>query len=57
MTDSRTTRTSGKVRFDKETRQWISEHAKFGLNHHTVEICEKCGLAYKPSLGHKCKGG
>lgn len=41
-----------KVNYDKETKKWFNNH--FGQQT-TVCLCDKCGLFYKPSLGHKCK--
>lgn len=40
------------AQFDAETRKWFRKH--IGAQS-TVEQCEKCGLWYKPILGHKCK--
>lgn len=37
---------------DKETRKWFRKHPDAQT---TVRKCEKCGLFYKSSLGHKCK--
>ena len=42
-----------KIKFDKQTKKWF---AKNFLGQTTVMKCEKCGLFFKPSLGHKCKG-
>lgn len=39
-------------KFDKETEKWFRQHP---YSQTTVMTCEKCGLIYKPSLGHKCK--
>ena len=38
--------------YDAETRKWFKEHP---FAQTTVTCCEKCGLYYKPILGHKCK--
>ena len=38
--------------FDEETEKWF-ENTKVPAT--TVMRCEKCGLFYKPSLGHKCE--
>lgn len=38
--------------FDKSTEKWFREHPH---SETTVMKCDKCGLFYKPSLGHKCK--
>lgn len=40
------------VHFDKATEKWFREHP---FNETTVMQCDKCGLFYKPSLGHICK--
>lgn len=40
-----------KIIFDEETRKWF-ELTKVPAT--TVMRCEKCGLFYKASLGHKC---
>lgn len=40
------------IRFDEETKKWFS--SRTGIES-TVCECEKCGLFYKPLLGHKCK--
>lgn len=40
------------VRYDAETRKWFERHLGAQT---TVTYCEKCGLWYKPILGHKCK--
>lgn len=42
------------VKYDKETRAWFDRHPDAQT---TVMCCEKCGLWYKPILGHKCKKG
>ena len=39
-------------KFDAETRKWFVRHIGAET---TVQQCEKCGLYYKPILGHKCK--
>lgn len=41
-----------KPMFDAETRKWFRNHITAQT---TVMQCEKCGLWYKPILGHKCK--
>lgn len=38
--------------YDKATKAWFNGHI---CQQTTVCKCEKCGLFYKPSLGHKCK--
>lgn len=43
-----------RVRFDAATKEWFRN--RIGVQT-TVCKCEKCGLHYKPSLGHKCKKG
>ena len=40
------------MKYDKPTQLWFNSH--FGAQT-TVCKCDKCGLFYKPSLGHKCK--
>lgn len=42
------------IKYDKETRDWFDKHPEACT---TVTCCEKCGLYYKPILGHKCKKG
>ena len=37
--------------YDKATQSWFSLHP---CSETTVMKCSKCGLLYKPSLGHKC---
>ena len=41
-----------KVKVDNRTKKWCREHIGYQT---TMVQCEKCGLYYKPSLGHKCK--
>ncbi|MCR5835988.1 MAG: hypothetical protein K6G88_05755 [Lachnospiraceae bacterium] len=41
-----------KVKYDKETQRWFEKNL---AQQTTVMKCEKCGLFFKPSLGHKCK--
>ena len=41
------------MKYDKKTEKWFKKHPG---THTTVCRCDKCGLFYKPSLGHKCKG-
>ena len=46
------------VKFDANTSKWFREQQYRGITAQTtVNLCEKCGLFYKPSLSHKCKGG
>ena len=40
------------VKYDAETRKWFDKHPDAQT---TAMCCEKCGLWYKPILGHKCK--
>lgn len=40
------------VKFDKATEKWFREHP---LIQSTITQCDKCGLFFKPSLGHTCK--
>lgn len=37
--------------YDAETRKWFARNRDAET---TVTRCEKCGLYYKPELGHKC---
>lgn len=39
------------MKYDKETKKWFSRNIG---QQTTVCKCGKCGLFYKPSLGHKC---
>lgn len=41
---------SMKVSFDAETKKWFEQHP---FAQTTVMQCERCGLYFKPSLGHK----
>lgn len=41
-----------KILYDNATKKWFGNHIG---RETTVCRCEKCGLFYKPSLGHKCK--
>lgn len=41
------------LKYDAETEAWFKNKPKWTVT--TVCICEKCGLAYKPSIGHKAK--
>lgn len=38
--------------FDEKTRVWFEKHLGAQT---TLARCDKCGLFYKPELGHKCK--
>lgn len=40
------------IKFDKTTRKWFLDNPE---KQTTLCKCEKCGLYYKPELGHKCK--
>ena len=40
-----------KINYDKDTKKWLDNHIG---QQTTVRMCDKCGLFYKPSLGHKC---
>lgn len=41
-----------RVSYDTETKNWMDHH----IGHQTtVTQCDKCGLYYKTSLGHKCR--
>ena len=48
MTKEKTER----ARFDEATRKWFKSNP---FAQTTVMRCEKCGLYFKPCLGHKCK--
>ena len=39
------------INYDKETKKWFREHIG---QQTTVCECKKCGMFYRPSLGHKC---
>lgn len=41
-----------KVKCDQETQRWLDKNI---AQQTTVMKCEKCGLFFKPSLGHKCR--
>lgn len=41
-----------KINYDTATKKWFARHIG---KQTTVIMCDKCGLFYKPSLGHKCK--
>lgn len=43
-----------RVHCDPCTAAWIDQHVGVQT---TMVKCKKCGLYYKPSLGHKCKNG
>lgn len=40
------------IKYDRETSKWFKRHIG---SETTVCRCDKCGLFYKPILGHKCK--
>lgn len=40
-----------KLEYDPETEAWFKTKPAWYVT--TVCICEKCGLAYKASIGHK----
>ena len=40
------------IQMDAETNKWFKDHP---VAQTTVMCCEKCGLWYKPMLGHACK--
>lgn len=40
-----------KLGYDPETEAWFKTKPKWFVT--TLCICEKCGLAYKASIGHK----
>lgn len=39
------------LKFDNKTKEWFRNNAD---RQTTLVRCSKCGLWYKPSLGHKC---
>lgn len=41
-----------KIECDEATNEWLKQHPGART---TVTQCEKCGLWYKPILGHKCE--
>ena len=41
-----------KIQYDSTTAEWFKRHPGART---TVAPCEKCGLWYKPDLGHKCE--
>ena len=41
-----------KIQTDKATDEWFKRHPGART---TVTQCKKCGLWYKPILGHKCE--
>lgn len=41
-----------RVKMDAATTKWFRSHIGAQT---TVMKCERCGLYFKPSLGHKCK--
>jgi len=41
-----------RVQYDAATRKWFESHR---WKETTVTKCSRCGLYYKPELGHKCK--
>ena len=38
--------------YDAATTKWFKEHP---FHQTTVVQCDRCGLYFKPILGHKCK--
>lgn len=45
------------IKLDAATKKWFESKPiieRFNTET-TLAKCEKCGLFYKPSLGHKCK--
>ena len=46
------TKETEKIVCDKATDEWFKKHP--GLRT-TVARCDKCGLYFKPSLGHECE--
>lgn len=45
-------RVGERVELDNRTKKWLRERPGVQT---TMVQCKKCGLHYKPSLGHKCK--
>lgn len=43
-----------KIKYDMDTKKWFRKNPFLQT---TVEKCDKCGLFYKPILGHKCRKG
>lgn len=43
---------SEQVKYDPKTQEWCERHPAVAT---TIVQCEKCGLFYKPFLGHECK--
>ena len=40
------------IKYDSATEKWFKKN----IGHQTTVVCcDKCGLFYKPILGHKCK--
>lgn len=46
------TKENEKIICDKATKEWFKHHPNART---TVAQCEKCGLWFKPSLGHECE--
>lgn len=42
-----------RVEMDAATKAWFENKPAWTVT--TVQKCEKCGLYYKPDLGHKCE--
>ena len=40
------------IRWDARAKKWWKEHRGIQT---TMCKCEKCGLYYKPQLGHECE--
>lgn len=43
---------TNRIQFDSTTKKWFEAHRDAVT---TIRRCDKCGLYYKSSLGHKCK--
>lgn len=41
-----------RIKTDKATDEWFKRNPGART---TVTVCNKCGLWYKPDLGHKCE--
>lgn len=43
-----------KLPLDKKTKKWFADHPALYYQASVVQ-CKKCGLWYRPSLGHECE--
>ena len=53
MMERKALRITMEIKFDRATKAWF-DSKRFG-EQTTLCRCDKCGLFYKPMLGHKCK--